>query len=1015
MNMGRIEERLRRCSGIVVLMRCIIAAAALLPLLGPDGSVNAQESDGDRFFTEKIEPLLKKYCLECHSHASEISGGLTLDSRSGWAAGGEHGPAVVASKPDESLLIKAVRREDADLQMPPDQRLSDESIGLLVKWVELGAPDPRTMEPVVSDPQQDATLWWSLRPITRWPIPGDDVQDSADAIDAFVSRRMQESGLSPAPSADRRTLIRRLYFDLHGLPPSPEEVEAFVDDPDPLAYEKLIDQLLDSPRYGERWARHWLDTVHFADSEGCEHDTFRPHAWRYRDYVIDSFNRDTSWPRFIREQLAADQFYSDQPQLTAALGFIAAGPQELSRAGTAPLTFDYLDRDDMVTQTIAAFASTTANCARCHDHKFDPILQEDYYSLQAVFAGIGKGDVDYDKDASVAEDRRKWHDLLAAVNQNDTAILNDPAYAPIVSDWEASFATNAAVWEPLTPSTFISSDGAVLKRLDDNSLLAVETRPEQDTYTITASTSLSRITALRLDVLTDESLPMKGPGRAGNGNLHLSEWEAYLFDPDSTTSVPLKFARAVADWDQEGWTIAHTLDKNTKTAWGIYPKVGESHHAVFELEEPKDLKPSSQIAVVLKQLHGGGHLIGRFKLYATDAEGAAAEVLPDPMLAAVKVSRAERSAEQQSAINRFAIQLHAEDQLSNLPDLQTVFAVSDRYSRAKKLAAPGEPKVVNVLHRGDINQPREVAQPGALSAVECLSARFELDDLHHEGARRAALADWLCAKQNPLTWRSVVNRVWQFHIGRGLCETPNDFGRMGGVPSHPELLDWLAVWFRDDAGGSLKELHRLILTSETYRRSSIGDARSQSIDPDNRLLWRRSRRQLDAESYRDAVLQISGCIDLTMGGPGIQQFTQTKGPQSTPKLDYDAFDWSAPGVGRRSIYRVVWRGIADPFMESLDFPDLGLLSPKRGASISPLQSLTLLNNDFVLHHSQAMADRLGSEHAGIEEQLRHAWQLVHLRDPTENEMKLLTQYTMKHSLAATCRILFNSNEFLFID
>jgi hypothetical protein len=334
------------------------------------------------------------------------------------------------------------------------------------------------------------------------------------------------------------------------------------------------------------------------------------------------------------------------------------------------------------------------------------------------------------------------------------------------------------------------------------------------------------------------------------------------------------------------------------------------------------------------------------------------------------------------------------------------------------------PKVVHVLRRGDIHKPGEVAAPGALSAIVTLQGRFELDDPNDEASRRAALADWLAAPENPLTWRSVVNRVWSHHFGRGLCDTPDDFGRMGGTPSHPELLDWLAVWFRDDAKGSLKQLHRLILLSATYQRQSFTSAATaldpqlrnpRSVDAENRFLWRMNRRRLDAESYRDAVLQISGRIDLAMGGPGIQQFTQSKGAQTTPKLDYDAFDWNDPTAARRSIYRVVWRGIADPFMESLDFPDLGLLAPKRNFSVSALQALTIFNNDFVLHHSQVLAETLRANHETVDDQISHACRLIFLREPGTKEHAILVAYAKQHGLAATCRVLLNSNEFLFVD
>ena len=1013
-----------------------LALAVVFALCLPIGvwaAETATENDaaGLRLFNEQVLPLLKSKCFGCHSHASgEMGGGLTLDSRSGWGEGGEHGPAIVPGKPEESLLIKAVRREDSKLQMPPGENLSAAEIELLTTWIKRGAPDPRITRPVLKH-DDDATDWWSLRPLQSPAVP--DValtkQQSGNAIDAFVERRLRDKGITPAPKADRRTLIRRLYLDLHGLSPTPEAVTSFVADSDPQAYEKLMDRLLNSERYGERWARHWLDTVHFADSHGCEHDVFRPNAWRYRDYVIGSFNRDTPWGRFIREQLAADRFFPDEPELTPALGFIAAGPLELSRAGTAPVTFDYLDRDDMVTQTMAAFTSTTANCARCHYHKFDPISQEDYYSLQAVFAGVGKGAIEFDADPQVARERRRLNELLAAAKTGDRATLLAEEHAGVVAKWEEEFGHQPAAWLPLLPTGFVSSDGSTLKLLEDHSILASDVRPEKDTYTITAPSSVTKLTALRLDVLADDSLPLKGPGRQDNGNLHLSEFEAFVVEDGTTERTPLKIKKATADWDQAGWTISHALDGNIGTAWGIYPKVGASHYAVFELDEPATLKPSSQLVVVLKQLHGGGHLIGRAKLYATDAPGASANVLPETVLAAVKVARDQRSDDQQAAIAAHALQIYAEQQLAGLPARAAVYAVSSSYSHATKRASPIAPKVVHVLRRGDIDKPGAVAVPSALSAIASISGRFDLADPNDEASRRAALAEWLASTDNPLTWRSIVNRTWTHHFGRGLCDTPNDFGRMGGVPSHPELLDWLAVWFRDDAKGSLKKLHRLILLSSTWQRASTlprstsetsevstdQSADGATIDSDNRLLWRMNRRRLDAESYRDSILQISGRIDLTMGGPGIQQFTQSKGAQATPKLDYDAFDWNNPSAARRSIYRVVWRGIADPFMESLDFPDLGLLPSTRGESVSALQALSVFNNDFVLHHSRVLATSLETTQTTIDEQVAQACRLVYLREPRDEERTLLTAYAKKHGLAATCRVLLNSNEFLFVE
>jgi mono/diheme cytochrome c family protein len=989
-------KRFYSLTGLVLTLACAAGAAG----------------DDTKFFAEQVEPLLRKHCFECHSHGSKrTEGGLTLDSRSGWAQGGERGAAIVPGKPAESLLIQAIRRTDDDFQMPPEKKLADEEIETLVKWIKEGATDPR-IGPLVSD--NDPLDWWSLRPLQRPAVPSTGAAElNGNSIDAFILAKLQSNGLSFSPPASRPALVRRLYINVIGLPPTPAEVEAFVADTDPLAYEKLVDRLLNSPRYGERWARHWLDTVHFADSHGCEHDVFRPNAWRYRDYVISSFNRDTPWDRFIREQLAADHFYPQQPHLTAAVGFVAAGPLELSRAGTAPVTFDYLDRDDIVAQVMAAFASSTANCARCHDHKFDPISQEDYYSLQAVFAGGGKGDLEFDVESSVGSQRKRWGEMRVAANARDASRLLAPEFAPHIAEWERQANHETTFWEPLIPHTFTSTGGGTLKLLEDHSLLATDVRPETDVYVVTAELPLTEVTAIRLEVMSDESLPMGGPGRCDNGNLHLSEFEAYVTD-DQTPERRLTIRQATADWNQDGWTIAHALDGNPKSAWGIYPRVGQAHQVIFELAEPLKLGPNSQIAVHLKQLHGGGHLIGRLKLHATSSQNPASMVLlPDAARLALQSEPAERTAAEQLEIATLALGRLADRELAALPSPVSVYGWSTTFSHAQKLDKPLAPKVVNVLRRGDIDQPGKVAVPGALSAVASMPARFDLTSTD-DSSRRAALADWLAAKENPLTWRSAVNRMWAFHFGRGLCDTPNDFGRMGGVPSHPELLDWLAIWFRDDANGSLKTLHREILNSRTWRQQIVTTPHAAALDADNRLLGRMTARSVDAETFRDSILQISGRVDMAMGGEGIQQFTQSKGQQSTPKLDYDAYDWAHPSGARRSIYRVVWRGIADPFMESLDFPDLGLLTPNREYSVSALQALTMFNNDFVLFHSQALADQLQTQHPQLDDQIVEACRRIFLRAATPNERVIMRDYADSHGLAALCRILINSNEFMFV-
>jgi hypothetical protein len=959
------------------------------------------QSDDVAFFREKIQPILEERCFECHSHKSgKMKGGLTVDSRSGWQAGGEQGAVIVPGEPEKSLLVKAIRRTDPDLKMPPKTPLLTNEIALLEEWVKRGAPDPR--EP----PAKGVGDWWSWKPIARPIVPN----GFANPIDAFVSTKLKTEGISPQPEADRRTLIRRLYFDLHGLPPTPEEVEAFVNDRDAHTYEKLVDRLLDSPRYGERSARHWLDAIHFADTHGFEHDLIRTNAWRYRDYVIQSFNQDKPWARFVHEQLAADVFFPDEPQTKIALGFIGAGPWDQSTAQTAPKTSDYLDRDDIVTQTMSTFASATVHCARCHDHKFDPITQEDYYSLQAVFAGVGKGDVSFDRDAKTARERRKWKGLLTVSEKGDRAILLSEVNEKLVREWEETRGPDAR-WENISAEVFTTASAANLKKLSDGVFIAEGPRPEIDTYTITAAAR--EITAVRLEVLTDSAFPKNGPGRMDNGNLHLSEFEVQIFESgaDKPQKVPIR--RATADFNQDGWTISHAIDGNEKTAWGIYPRVGESHTAVFELEK-FTVTNAAKLVFQLKQLHGGGHVIGKFRLAITSDDPSRARVMPGEVSDALKIPLDSRNETQRLAVASFALKEIANDRLSKLPAEEFAFGAAKDFKAVSSGFSYNpwpEPKIVNVLRRGDINKPGEIAKPGAIAAIAVLKSRFDCAD---EGERRQALANWLVDQNNPLTWRSVVNRVWHHHFGRGIVDTLNDFGHMGSEPTHPELLDWLASEFRD-SGGSLKSLHRLIVNSEAYRRSCGVNEHGMSIDLDNRFIWRGHRRRLDAESYRDAVLMICGRLDLKMGGPGVQQFKLGKPIQLTPTVDYAPFDWDSPGAARRSIYRFVYRGLPDPFMDALDFPDAAQLAPTRPFSVSALQSLALLNNDFVLHHCEVFAKRLEQLAPTNKARVQVAFDLVFQRPASDDECEEFAAYADKHGLPAMCRVLLNSNEFLFVN
>jgi len=982
-------------------------ALTFLPMLA--GAAEFTPSEDAKFFDEKVRSILESRCFECHSHKSgKMKNGLTLDSRDGWATGGDSGPTLVPGDAEKSLLIKAIRWTDPDLEMPPKKKLPDAEITVLEEWVKRGAPDPRSKP---ADDLESRKDWWSLKPLVRPSKP----MEKANALDGFIEAKLRKAGISPAPEADRRTLIRRLYFDLTGLLPAPDEVTEFERDHDPKSYEKLVDRLLASPRYGERWARHWLDTIHFADTHGFEHDLIRTNAWRYRDYVIESLNRDTPWPRFIREQLAADVLYPDEPRLRVALGFMGAGPFDVSTAQTAPKTFDYLDRDDMVTQTMAAFASTTVNCARCHDHKFDPISQEDYYALQAVFAGVGKGDVEFDEDPNRWNERQRWKQLLAAVNDKDTNLLLSATNETLIAKWVAVHVGGAA-WDILRPDSFEVATNTTWKLLDDGSVLIGGARPDTDTYTFTASPKAKEITAVQLEILTDPSLPKNGPGRQpDNGNMHLSEFVVQLGDSTNAQRIPIR--RATADFDQSGWTINHAIDGDEKTAWGIDPKEGQSHLAVFELQNRLTVTNGAQLVFQLKQLHGRNHLIGKLRLSVTDDDPAHIAALPASLAEILRTPREKRTTAQQLELAQYALKAVAEERLTAIPGPLVTFAAAPVF----KLVADGnfyqpwrEPKNIFVYKRGDIEKPGAIAKPGALSAVSALEGRFTLENTSAEGTRRAALANWLADPKNPLTWRSIVNRVWHYHFGRGIVDSPNDLGHMGSLPSHPESLDWLACEFRD-SGGSLKALHRLIVTSAAYKRSNKFNATAFAVDPDNRLLWRRQSRRLDAEAFRDEALALSGRLDLRMGGPGAQLFKLSKPIQSTPTVSYQNYDWASPGANRRSIYRFVYRGLQDPFMDALDFPDAAQLGPTRPFSASPIQALALLNDDFVLFHSERFAERLERETASRKQRVREAIRLVFQREPTQKEAMDFGNYAKQHGFSAMCRVLLNSNEFLFVD
>jgi cytochrome c553 len=1011
----------------VVVILIFLGMTLAVTLAGVAKGESPREVDFDR----DIQPILAARCLRCHGANAEAGLSLTnLASATAELASGVRG--IVPAHPEQSALVERVTSDDPKVRMPPEGApLSDDEIGKLKAWIAAGADWP---------------AHWAYRPLTRPEVPRVEIEKcpnwSRNAIDSFILAELQARGLTPSPRADKRTLLRRVYFDLIGLPPSVAATEAFLADESPEAYSRVVDQLLASPQFGERWARHWMDVVHFAETHGQDQDRPREHAWPYRDYLIQSFNADKPFGRFVAEQIAGDALFPADPAAIVATGFLASGPwDESSMRDIREDSLDreiarYLDRDDIVTTVMSTFASSTVHCARCHDHKFDPIAQKDYYALQAVFAATDKGNRKYDLDPQTVVRRQQLTAALAAIPNriasNDKSLLAEELQLE-VAQWEKELAATSTQWQKATVIEQHSDGMTEFGKLEDGSLLAQGSAPDKDVYRIRIATNRRRITGLRLDVLTDDSLPMKGPGRQGNGNLHLSEFRASVIQAGEIETLhPLSLVQPRADFNQAGWEIDKALDGNLVTAWGIYPQVGISHQAVFALDKPLESESPIVLMVELHQVHGTAHTIGRLQLATSESDLVGSpeqNVIPASVVNVIQVPASERTEPQRIALATEYLKFKLEKELASLPAKQTVYCGSNQFETDGSHRPSPMPRMVLVLDRGDIQHPLEEAQPGALNCIAEISGNFQLADASNEAGRRVALARWLADERNVLVWRSIVNRLWHYHFGRGIVDTPNDFGRMGSGPTHPELLDWLATELIA-RGGSLKAIHRLIVTSEAYQQSSAHNEHNATVDSDNRYLWRMNRQRLDAESIRDAMLSISGKLNPAMGGPSSRQFVQSPGVHVTPVVDYLNFNVDDPANYRRSVYRFIFRTLPDPFMDALDCPDASQLTPKRTESLTALQALAMLNDKLVVRLSEHVAQRVDQLTAdpqfkltqpmkGISPELTRrveiAYRLILGRLPNANEAKAVTSYVEKHGLASGCRFLMNTNEFMFVD
>lgn len=861
--------------------------------------------------------------------------------------------------------------------------------------------------------------WWSLQSLVRPDVPSIRPGGArvANEIDAFILARLAGKGLGPSPEADRGTLIRRLHLDLIGLPPTPAEIEAFIADTDPRAYERLVDRLLGSPRYGERWARHWLDVVHYGETHGYDKDQPRTHAWPYRDYVIRSFNEDKPYARFVQEQVAGDVLYPGTRDGFEALGFIAAGPWDLIGHAEVPESkidgqvARHLDRDDMVANTMQTFNSLTVQCAQCHDHKFDPISQDEYYSLQAVFAAVDRADKKYDADPAVALKRRQLTERQAALAARRKAIdekIHLLAGQPL-ADLDRRIAA-------------LSKAGKRGDAFGYHS--AIEKSPDIAKW---VQVDLGRSVALGSIVLHPCKDDFNGIGE-GFGfpvrfKVEISEHAEFQEENivvGDHTREDLPNPRLKAQAIDAGGRAARYI---RVTATKLAPRQNDYIFALAELNALTADGHNIAMGAAVSALDSVEAPTRWQKKNLTDGwqPGAGAPETTD--LASARREREQLISSVTPAGDGLALaeiergQRAVEAELAKLPEQGTAYIAAVHTgsgSFAGTGGKGGKPRPIRVLNRGNIQKPGAEVGPGTLSCLPGLPSRFELPPGHAEGDRRAALAHWLTSSNNALTWRSVVNRVWQYHFGRGLVETPNDFGRMGAQPTHPQLLDWLAVEFRD-GGQSLKQLHRLIVTSATYRQASgAGSPESARIDADNRYLWRQNRRKLDAEAVRDAVLFVAGKLDLRMGGPSFQDFVITR-PEHSPHYEYHLHDPEDPKSHRRSIYRFIVRSQPQPFMAALDCADPSMQVGRRNESASPLQALALLNNSLVLTMSKHFAARLEAAADDLPGRVRRGFYEAIGRPPSADEQRALTEYAREHGLANFCRVLCNLNEFTFVD
>lgn len=930
-------------------------------------------------FVRDIRPLLAKNCFSCHGpDEAHRKAGLRLDTEEAAKAERRGRRAVVPNDLDKSTLIQRIVSRDDD-QMPPadsGKTLTPEQIDLLKQWVKQGAK------------------WgqhWAFEKPAPTPLPALKAKDWAkNGIDHFIGVRLEKEGFAPTPEADKHTLARRVSLDLTGLPPAPELLQSFLKDESAEAYEKYVDALLRSPAYGERFARLWLDLARYADTKGYEKDLARV-IWRYRDWVIDAFNRDLPYDQFTREQLAGDLLPNPTPEQLLATAF-HRNTMVNDEGGTDDEEFRVAAVKDRVDTTLQVWMGLTVGCAKCHSHKYDPIALKEYYQLYAFFNQTQDADTadESPKVATPTKEQKAQQDKLAAdiFNvQRDLYNFTDD-FKALQTKWEEQ-ARNSKGWQATAPKDMNAISGSTMKLLDDKSVLVEARKPMRDTYTVTLPLGESKVTGVRLEVLPDKSLPRGGVGRAENdGNFVLSRILIKAKAKDGTTKE-LPIASATADFSQQHYPIEHAI-KNPDTrkhGWAVSPQQTNIHWAAFTLAEPYTPAEGTELEVTLDhqfEYTYPGFSIGRFRLFLTDSDSPAETELAPEVRALLNMPVDKRTAEQQQWMlafyaNRAPHLKHLRDQVAALQQQWLAVPV---VQTPVLLELTADKRRANRVHqRGNFLDQGEVVEPGVPAIFHAFPPTA--------AKNRLGLAEWLVHPDNPLTARVAVNRLWANFFGRGLVETAEDFGSQGQPPTHPELLDWLALRFRSQ-GWSMKALCKTIVLSATYRQASKPTADVLKRDPRNALYARGPRFRLEAEMIRDATLAASGLLSSKMHGPSVMP----PQPDGLWKSAYSGEKWvNAVGEDRyrRGLYTFIKRTTPYPALTTLDAPSREICTVRRITTNTPLQALVTLNDTAFIEMAQSLARKMLAEGNTLDEQLRVGLQRALLRPARDAEVAVLKE------------------------